>query len=179
MLIRLFSESGTSNSFDWSLFFAGISVIVSFITLYLAHIRGPKFVFVIPNSPYPVTGYHSDQNTLEFELLIVNTGIRSGILYEIRILPDKIFVQPQSSSTEFGSNQEKWLPKVLTPGQEWKGKAQVTLGLNSIESQKYLASNDTVKLTISYSHDTTFGRLSTNRRSINLDVRTAKASQKS
>jgi hypothetical protein len=83
---------------DWApIAIALIAVIVSLVTLYIAHLRGPNIRLADPGdliSPERST-YERNENiaTLAINLLVINLGNRSGIVHKLEILKGDLFVQ--------------------------------------------------------------------------------------
>ena len=148
-----------------------ISLALSIISIYLAHIRGPKISLVIPKKPYPITNTRDDKSTFHHVItvtfLIANTGIRSGILNQLDISSkDRIF-----SSASINPLIIKELPKILQPGEGLNLTYDIVFKLNSeIEWREYLAKRKNFEIEVIYSHTTTFNPRKTSKQKIIFDI---------
>lgn len=75
---------------DWApIIISAIAIIISLITLYVAHLRGPNIQFADPREwikpSYYSFGPGENEGSIDINLLILNAGIRSGILFDINI----------------------------------------------------------------------------------------------
>lgn len=142
---------------------------MSVSTLYVAHLRGPKIEFIIPANPYPIRGHSGDDSGIStfIEPLLVNTGNRPGILYGIQLTPDKNL----PLTVEYINIPDMSLPRLLLPGDEWRGKIYINLFYQSgPEKLKYLKSHPTVRLTLAYDHSATFPTRQTTSQKIQIRV---------
>jgi hypothetical protein len=106
-----------------SIFLAIISIIISIVTLYVAHIRGPQTKLIM-NGKYVNTillRRNSDSICIETHLVISNVGIRSGILYNFSLLPEhennpRITIDPPTGTQ---------LPRPIQPGESYNPKITI------------------------------------------------------
>jgi len=128
----------TQVNLDWNVsVLAIISLVVSIITLYLAHLRGPNIF--IPSkskslSPFSIKLNNFDLNhfvevNASCRILFINNGIRPGILYSVEMKPMHLFncynIQPDILTA---------LPVCIQPGEsfEFIFKFNLTIDINNI-----------------------------------------------
>lgn len=159
------------STIDWTILISIASLILSILSIYLAHIRGPQITLVIPKKLHPITNTRNEKSTFHHvivvKFLIANTGIRSGILNSIELSSkEKIF-----SSTYIDPNIINELPKILQPGEGFNLSYDIVLRLDDeIEWMGYLATHKSFEIEIIYSHTTTFNPRKISKQKIILDI---------
>lgn len=96
---------------------SAVAVVISLVTLYIAHLRGPNIQLADPGDLYsPARSYFGSEVNIAYlviNLLFVNSGNRSGILYEYGIPKGDLLV---NISHEDPTPKER-LPLVITAGE--------------------------------------------------------------
>ena len=151
---------------DFTVVLALASLVVSFLTLYLAHLRGPDINLAVPGKLYychglksgsikpDISGNHWSHFVLESNLLIANTGLRPGVVFSFRVDPaDSVIV-------DYGLDPEPETiyPVALLPGESLAMKLSVQIRPKPETWPVYLARERSVQLRAVYLVSTSFGR---------------------
>ena len=156
---------------DWTVpIMALLSLFISVLTLYLAHLRGPVISLVIPGEPYPIAKTRDEPNfhhKVTINVLIANTGNRPGFLYHLNISSaDKIY-----SSTHFDPPVSETLPTTLVSGAWYKVRCTMVFRLSSEEEwREFLTMHEMTRIFVMYSCSTTFRSRVTKKRLIEIDL---------
>ncbi len=104
----------------WSLLVAGLSFLVSLVTLYEAHLRGPQIDFMVPSNPSLIKSRSADAQKLEaqMKILVFNTGNRPGVLHDLSVISDDD--APLDVSTHWDAPEALPLPLLLPASGEWR-----------------------------------------------------------
>lgn len=143
---------------DWApIILSAIAIIISLVTLYIAHLRGPSIKLAESGGLYsPVKSYYgSQENTavLVINLLFVNSGNRSGILFEYGIPKGDLFV----NATHEDPAPKKLLPVVITAGQGFQITPYIQIAKPGDESWENVLSNrEFVTFAVNYRVSTGF-----------------------
>lgn len=153
-----------------NLYIALCSLLLSILTLYLAHLRGPKISLIVPRNSYTPIGATNVQpefqHKLTIKILIANTGIRSGILYNVEVSSKEKVVSFLNLMHSPNS-----LPTVLQPGEGWNSNIDIVLILSDPNKWKeYVLAHQFVKIKIKYEHNSFFGFYTYGKKTINLDI---------
>jgi hypothetical protein len=152
--------------FDWSLRIAFGSLLLSVITLYLAHLRGPNINIAVPDHIYPIHGLITQtmrnppkadiagHYVIVSNLLIANTGISSGILYSFRIDPDDKAV----FYYELDPNPDRELPITIPPGEGWQTRLSVQISSGQKSWLEFVEGKKTINMKVEYLVSASFGR---------------------
>jgi hypothetical protein len=101
-----------------------VAIIISTITLYMAHIRGSNIILATNNSKYYTKGFGGDEHNRKYEyrVIVANIGIRSGIFFDINI---------RNVNCEYKNIPKEniflLLPKSLSPGETMEITYQVII----------------------------------------------------
>jgi len=155
------------NSIDWTAAIALVSLVVSVVTLYVAHLRGPNINLAMPGKKtYPCQGLrHGSLHTaadesqargdiLDANLLVANAGNRAGILFSFRLDPR------DSRVTDYiCAPLPEWeLPRVLPPGEGWRTRVSVQIPDNADLYRDDLRSPKALQMDVVYRVSASLGR---------------------
>lgn len=142
--------------FITSVIFSTFALIISLITLYIAHLRGPNIQvadsggWVVPS--YSSFGPDKNEGSIDINLLFVNSGNRSGILYDINITFANIIYQ-----IVYKTPLKRILPIVISPGQGEQFKPTLMTAkppektwVDTLKDQEYLEIELTFKTSTSF-----------------------------
>jgi hypothetical protein len=135
-----------------------ISLVLSVLTFYVAHVRGPVVELAEHISPYP---YHhmiwdgsSDRYTLVSKVVFASTGNRPGILYSVGVdSKDQYIVAVRSDP-----NPAESLPIALPPGEDWRATVDTYVAAPSGDWNRFLGDSQTVSIMVKYRVSAAFGR---------------------
>ncbi len=129
-----------------SILLALLSIIISIVTLYVAHIRGPQTKLIMSGKYINtlILRRNSDSISIETRLVIANVGIRSGILYDFSLLPEhennpRITINPPTDSE---------LPRPIQPGESYNPK--ITIEFPKEQLRKLMKTNAMTYISVNY-----------------------------
>jgi hypothetical protein len=170
------TTNNTGAKIDWSLMIAVISLVLTVLTLYFAHLRGPSISVAIPNDVYPLHGLHTQtlrpvpkkssggHYVILSNLRVANTGISSGVLYSFRVDPNDSAV----FHYELHPHPDRELPTTIPPGESWKTTLSVQISSGQRSGVEFAESKQTINMKVSYLASASLGRKI--RREIDLKI---------
>ena len=162
---------------DWTIpVVAFVSLTISLMTLYLAHLRGPSVSLATSGKVYPCHGFSYDPArnsfTVSSRLLVANTGNRSGVLFSFRLDPANEHVL----SYHLDPQPEKALPLPLPPGDGWTTCVRIEFRPKAGPWEGFLARIDTLQMQAVFSASASFGRVQHKRIKLKIDLKPVQAS---
>jgi hypothetical protein len=160
------TTNDTGRKIDWSLMIAIISLVLSVLTLYFAHLRGPNISVAIPNDVYSLHGLHTQtlrpvpkrnnggHYVILSNLLVANTGISSGVLYSFRVDPNDSAV----FHYELHPHPDRELPTTIPPGESWKTTLSIQISSGQKSWMEFAESKQTINMKVSYLASASLGR---------------------
>lgn len=115
---------------DWApIIISAAAIIILLVTLYVAHLRGPNIRLADSRDKFiPTEQYIESMGRsaiIDLNLLFMNMGIRSGILFDFDISGSDYLSYHQNEY----SQPDVVLPKVIGPGEGLRVLPRVTLRL--------------------------------------------------
>jgi hypothetical protein len=108
-----------TGALTWGNLMAAIALVVSIITLYLAHLRGPSIKLARPGGLFDLKGIewldgHSTVG-LDVRLLVANVGNRPGVLFWVKVAVHDQAIREHPTTPR----SEDELPRLLLAGEGW------------------------------------------------------------
>jgi hypothetical protein len=154
---------------DWApIVISAIAIIVSLITLYVAHLRGPNIQLADPGDTYPISDFSlgTKAGRLDLNFLIVNAGIRSGILFSLSI-PTSNFIYDFYYKDNFDSK----LPMIIPSGQGKNIKIAIAIAKAPDKTWiDILNDYDYLPLEVNYKSSTSFPWNRNNNEKFKIDI---------
>ncbi len=162
---------------DWTVSIASfVSLAISLITLYLAHLRGPDIKLTIQGKIFPCKGFSynglDDSFTIDTRFLVANTGNRSGILFDFRLDPANDSVR----SYRLDPRPENELPLPLLAGEGWATSAHIGVKPRIGSWDNFLPRIDTLQMRAMLVTSASFGRVIHRYVKLNIDLKPMKDS---
>jgi hypothetical protein len=143
---------------DWlPIFISAVAAIISLVTLYIAHLRGPNIQLAdigeIISPVYQYIDLNLRTATILVNILFVNGGNRSGILYDYQITGADFLSQVQYDDPQ----PETILPTVISAGNGLRFKPKIKVLLQRGEDWfGNLKNIDFITVEITYKTSTSF-----------------------
>ena len=157
---------------DWApILISAIAIIISIITLYVAHLRGPNIQLADPGDLYsPVKSYFGNEQNiaiLVINLLFVNSGNRSGILYKYDIPKGDLLV----NISHVDPIPKKLLPLVITAGEGFPMPPYLRLAKpGDKEWENVLVNREHIEIEVVYKTSTGFLGNRTKMKKVRIDI---------
>jgi len=150
-----------------SLILAVISICVSIITLYIAHIRGPQIKLNYEGKTAKIieSRRSPDLITLTIRLIISNIGTRTGILYNFSLIPK----HKSNPRIEISPPTDTELPKPIQPGEYYEPKIIIEFPKEPL--RKSIETNHTLVIEAKYSSSGSFQKYVNNSDTIEVDLK--------
>jgi hypothetical protein len=140
-------------SFEWqvlSVLVSFLALVVSGISLWVAHLRGPNIEIARPGRTWPPKGEEfgldAENYALEVRILVANTGVKPGVLFGLQLeaMDGSIKGHPLAPPPEDS------LPMVLEAGKGWTTVAKITVGRGAETWKEYTEKRKAIRMKISY-----------------------------
>jgi len=148
------------------------ALLISVITLYLAYLRGPNIYLAIPKKKYPcfkvIPNYlidHSYFYGLKTRLLIVNLGLRPGILFDFNL-----HHSDEIGSFEMEPSPEEFLPISISPGEGIPIVLEIYINMDANYLQDKTLKKEVVIIQAKYFVSASFGRMLRKKAKVNIDL---------
>lgn len=160
---------------DWTpIVISAIAIIISFVTLYVAHLRGPNIQLADPGGLYPLSyssfGPNENEGSIDINLLFINVGVRSGILFNINLQTANIIYK-----VVYKPSLNKILPIIIPPGQ---GEHFKPILLTAKPSDKTwvetLRDHEFIQIELIFKSSTSFPWNRTKKKNLKIDIRNLK-----
>jgi hypothetical protein len=160
---------------DWApILISAIAIFVSLVTLYISHLRGPNIKVADPGEwiipAYTSFGPDNNEGSVDFNLLFVNIGNRSGILFDINIKHTDIIYQ-----IGYKIPLSNILPIIILPGQ---GEGFKPILMTAKPSEKTwtdtLKGKEYLEIELVYKTSTSFPWNKDRRKNLRIDIRDLK-----
>jgi hypothetical protein len=164
---------------DWTVpFVAGLSLFVSLLTLYLAHLRGPNINLAVPGKVYPchkvypgtllITSRLDEINcfVVVSNLLVANTGLRPGVLFSFQVDQEDSAVVHH----EFEPSPDRLLPLTLSPGEGFRTRLSLQTTSESEQWRDFLKRKRAISVRITYRVSTSLGRNKSKTEELRIDL---------
>ena len=127
-----------------------ISLVVSIVTLYVAHLRGAAIALARQSPSYHIHGVIRDVGPgiakVVTKLLLANTGNRAGILFSVEAnASDPIIV-----NVRLDPDPATALPKVLASGEAFSATLDIHIRVNQDSLDHIAALHDRAPLQVTY-----------------------------
>jgi hypothetical protein len=155
-----------------------VALVISFISLYFAHLRGPDIYLVMHGKKYPTikvkdhyyTREKSNESDGFFEILsrflVVNTGLRPGILLDFRFVSLEQFID----RIEFDPRPESILPIPISPGEGIQIETSIFIKMETEFLSDTPSKKNTLKLRANYLVSASLGRKIRKNKTIFIDL---------
>jgi hypothetical protein len=157
---------------DWApIIISTAAIIISLVTLYVTHLRGPNIQLADPGDLYsPAKSYLGNEQNIAFlviNLLFVNSGNRSGILYKYDIPKGDLLVDISHEDP----TPKKLLPLVITAGEGITITPYLRLAKpGDKEWENVLVNREHVKIEFVYKTSTGFPWNKTKKKKMEIDI---------
>lgn len=156
---------------DWGIVISVIAIIISLVTLYVAHLRGPNIRLADSGDKFiPAEQYIESQGRsaiIDLNLLFMNMGIRSGILFDFDISKSDYLSYHKSEYSE----PDVVLPAVIGPGEGLRVLPRVTLQLPSDTSwEDFLRTKKYINVEVIYKPSTSYPWRRSKKHKIEVDI---------